>query len=732
MDTNDSVTSPSATEFSTDRLTQTTQQSGLSLAIGRFDDDESDDFIVANYNPGTVTLRTNDGRGGFQREGQEIATGDGPLFVLAEDLDQSGSDDIVVVNQLADSISILLNDGTGGFANRLDIPLSSADHPNPAPSSAVAGDFDGDGDIDLAVVLRESAVAMLLNRGTPFNNVTEAADLFDPVALLDIEPGAFLTSISAEDLDADGRLDLAIATSLPQKLHLYFGQEVSANPTDVNTLFSDNMVFDTPFIPVSLESADLEAGSEIDIALVGLSVSQPGATQIAVLQNKGDRQFGFESALVQAESSLTSLAVADLDGDNRSELITSTTATRNVSVFSRGQSGQLESDQSIPIAQIPVTFQYSVAVGDVDADDQLDLLVSDANGVSILRNAMNGHVVDLTSDLLINSLEFGVSPAVTDGPTVTVSPTGPNGVPDPADLASGPQPTSWATQRSSLREIVVDLGRSVAMVNVNDIVLRNLGIDADANTLIALDQEQLNLSADGRQVTLTLMPDQLGDGVYQLELMPALTGGEAFTITGNHTNQFYGLAGDWNGSGSVNIQDFATFAYWFGQSVGEAPEYVDLNGSGAINIQDFAAFAANFGKSLNLGAPPESESIERTNNRDGLLLIDTDVAVSEDSDSVVDPPESPSLIPVIALIKAPIVDSSDSVSAEEALESNTDKQRIDDIVSDQLERFTMSQIEDIGGEKQETSALEIIDLAIRMLSDENSDSRWSMTGSPDR
>jgi hypothetical protein len=92
--------------------------------------------------------------------------------------------------------------------------------------------------------------------------------------------------------------------------------------------------------------------------------------------------------------------------------------------------------------------------------------------------------------------------------------------------------------------------------------------------------------------------DKTGDGVYQLELLAAITGGDTFTVSGNATNKFYVLRGDWDGSGGVNIQDFATFAYWFGKPVPTAPDYVDTNVSGGVNIQDFSSFAANFGKSV--------------------------------------------------------------------------------------------------------------------------------------
>jgi hypothetical protein len=131
-------------------------------------------------------------------------------------------------------------------------------------------------------------------------------------------------------------------------------------------------------------------------------------------------------------------------------------------------------------------------------------------------------------------------------------------------------------------------------------VLTNLGVNApvDADTVIALRDDQLSLSADSMQLRIRPDANQLSDGVYQVDLLSGITGLDTHTITGNADNKFYVLTGDWNGSGGVNIQDFATFAYWFGKSVPPAPEYVDVNGSGGINIQDFAGFAANFGKSI--------------------------------------------------------------------------------------------------------------------------------------
>ena len=249
-------------------------------------------------------------------------------------------------------------------------------------------------------------------------------------------------------------------------------------------------------------------------------------------------------------------------------------------------------------------------------------------------------------------------------PVVTVSPAGPGG--DPAALpGTSGQPTSWANQRSSLRQISVDLPIMPAAVSASDLVLTNLGVDAraggDADQVIdTLRDDQLMLS--GYNLTINLDANQLSDGVYQLELKSALTGGVAFTLVGSRDNGLFVLRGDWNGSGAVTVLDFASFSYWFGRSVNTntdvpadqrlAPEYVDLNDSGAVTVLDFAGFSSNFNKQLRfpgdpagvtaaasaaegeslLTAPPHRADVDgdgAVTSRDAVDVIDALVALAD-------------------------------------------------------------------------------------------------------
>jgi hypothetical protein len=196
-------------------------------------------------------------------------------------------------------------------------------------------------------------------------------------------------------------------------------------------------------------------------------------------------------------------------------------------------------------------------------------------------------------------------------PTVFISPTGPNGAADPADLPTGAQPTSWSAQRTSVREIMLTFTSPISTPDVSGITLINLGLnaDVDADIEIALRQDQLVLSSDGLTLRIALDADQLSDGVYELQIDSSITGAAPFIHTGNDENDFFVLRGDWNGSGGVNIQDFATFGYWFGNATPRAPEYVDLNDSGGVNIQDFALYANNFGSAQRTSAMRSSSQV---------------------------------------------------------------------------------------------------------------------------
>ncbi len=251
------------------------------------------------------------------------------------------------------------------------------------------------------------------------------------------------------------------------------------------------------------------------------------------------------------------------------------------------------------------------------------------------------------------------------------------GAEDPPDLGEeDPQPSNWATQRSEMRTIVVTFDREVALTAA-DIRLVNLGIDAPAedDVVIPLDDSQLALA--GEVLTIGFAPNQLPNGVYELEILPTATDlagnpldgngdgtpGDSFVFTGDATNLFYKLNGDFNGDMAVSILDLPTIAYWFGHSTDEAPEYVDMNVDGAISMFDWPFFVVNFGRSVVFPEPagaiePLDAGVVSVSALDDGLVMDLVpsagvVSFDPDGTKVVSVPPSTTIQCTVQVISSP-------------------------------------------------------------------------------
>jgi hypothetical protein len=218
---------------------------------------------------------------------------------------------------------------------------------------------------------------------------------------------------------------------------------------------------------------------------------------------------------------------------------------------------------------------------------------------------------------------------------------------DPPRLPVGEQPTSWQTQRSLIRSLLIEFSTAVT-ITTGDIALTNLGVNAplDEDSTVVLNQDQLRV--DGNRVWVDFAEQPLADGIYQIELAASIVdgagtpldgdgdgvGGDAYRLSGTLQNGLYQLGGEWNGDGGVTIFDFPTVAYWFGQPSGRAPIYVDLNQDTGVTIFDFALFAGNFGRQMvfdpspllvqvkppdNPSSPTEDHSLERPTQRQPLV-----------------------------------------------------------------------------------------------------------------
>jgi FG-GAP-like repeat len=186
-----------------------------SIAVADFNGDGKPDLAVANLVDNTVSILLNHGNGNFLNSAT-YATGPGPASVIAVDMNGDRKPDLVVADSAAPVkgygpglISVLLNRGDGTFSSKTDYATG------PYPAFVVAGDFNGDGRADVAAATNldiYGRVSVLLGNGD--------GSLQSEV---EYEGGFGIAALTPADFNGDGKLDLAVVSSLNDTVFILAG-----------------------------------------------------------------------------------------------------------------------------------------------------------------------------------------------------------------------------------------------------------------------------------------------------------------------------------------------------------------------------------------------------------------------------------------------------------------------------------------------------------------------------
>jgi hypothetical protein len=219
--------------------------------------------------------------------------------------------DVVVVNTSAGTVQVLLGNGDGTLFS-----MSSTSTGSSPPSVAVE-DLNHDGKPDLVVANRSSdTVSVLLGNGDGSFG-----------AKCDYDTGSCPNSVTIGDLNADNRADLIVPNSCEWGVSVLLGNG--------DGTFEARADQETGEDPTSVAVGDVNGDGSIDIAVAHFS---PGV--VSVLFGNGD---GTSYALKHdygASRTLTGLAIDDLDGDSRPDVVTSCAWVHKVSVL-RNTSGDV-------------------------------------------------------------------------------------------------------------------------------------------------------------------------------------------------------------------------------------------------------------------------------------------------------------------------------------------------------------------------------------------------------
>ncbi len=276
--------------------------------------------------------------------------------IVFGDFNGDGKIDIAFVSCAGSScaVGVLLGNGDGTFQAERDFDQGGT------IAAIAAGDFNGDGILDLAVANYGNGTVDIL----PGNG-----DGTFQTPLTTSMPGA--SSIAAADLNGDGKLDLVVSNWNAATISVLAGKGDGS--------FQAAQPYATGTKPSNVTLADLRGTGRLDIVNLDANGS------ISVLLANGNGSFQTATLVFTASSqSLASLAVADVNGDGKQDLVVSDQAGNAVDVLAGNGDGTFESPASYSTGAAPL----GAAVGDLNHDGLPDIAVASqtANSTTILLN----------------------------------------------------------------------------------------------------------------------------------------------------------------------------------------------------------------------------------------------------------------------------------------------------------------------------------------------------------
>ncbi|WP_282161715.1 FG-GAP-like repeat-containing protein [Ulvibacterium marinum] len=391
------------------------------VIVADLDGDGDLDVISTSADDNRIAWYPNDGSGNFGTQ-QTITTAvDGIRDVTVADLDGDGNLDVLSASFNDNRVAWYPNDGNGNFGDQQTITTAGA---GVGYLAVATGDLDGDGDLDVFSARSDATIAWYENAGSSLR-VTAT----DPAAnALGIDNAATL------GLTFNQTIDAATLTTDNMKITGNYGRPLGFGAPSVN---ATTAVFDPDrnFFPGEQITATLttevagSAGTSLASPFTysftaGVNPDSPGEfpngqniifeyfggsnrndvtvadldgdgdldviseyeiiNGVAWFPNDGSGNLGAPLILDSGGYSFRRIIPADLDGDGDLEVLAVTTADGQIDWYLND--GSENFTDGMPISLNTVNAVKDLAIGDLDGDGDLDVLLASLNKITWYPN----------------------------------------------------------------------------------------------------------------------------------------------------------------------------------------------------------------------------------------------------------------------------------------------------------------------------------------------------------
>jgi hypothetical protein len=381
------TTAPGATtpSFST----QQTFAAGFNLVSVTAADVNSDggpDLIAVNRGNGTVSVLLNTAPaptttfdGNSFATHQDFATGSAPFSVAAADVNGDGLSDLIVLNSGGNTVSVLLDTTAPGastpiFATQQTFATGSNPH------SVAVADINGDGLPDIVVAnFLDNTVSVLLNMTAPGATTPNLA------IQQTFSAGNRPISVTSADVNGDGRPDLIVANELASTVSVLLN---ATAPGATTPSFAAPQAFAAGNLPFSVTAADVNGDGKPDLIVANLNDNTVSVLLNTTAPGASTPTFATQQAFATGFRP-QSVAVADVNGDGKPDLIVANSGDNTVSVLLNTTApGATTPSFATQQTFATVSQPDSVTTADVNGDGKPDLIVANFGGntVSVLLN----------------------------------------------------------------------------------------------------------------------------------------------------------------------------------------------------------------------------------------------------------------------------------------------------------------------------------------------------------